>query len=787
MLRPLFALLVAVVLIATGAAQLSAQQPTLAPQSAPPAQPAVKVGTVTVRFVGTAVVNEQVVRANMQIKEGNEVDDMMIDRDIRTLYKTGLFEFIEVKREVLPNNIVNLVVEVTPKYRVLTVKYEGAKKVKPRRLEKEVQTKPNQALDERQVKEDAEKIREYYQKDGYNQAQISYSIERNRETGFGTVVFNIKEGDKVRIADIRFVGNTNIKTRTLRKQMETKRWWMFSWLTGSGRFKDDQFEDDLDKVRDYYREAGYLDIEIAPDKIRYEYPKTGRLVIVVPVEEGRQYHIGDISVTGCKLYPESLLKRVLRQKSGAVFVPSKLDKDVETMEDFYGRDGYLDTRAQLVRKPNLSTGNIDIEYKITESEKFNVESIKIEGNTKTKSTVILRELTLGPGDVFNTVWMKISKLRLENTRFFEDVNVTPEHTNIPGRRNLKIAVKEGRTGNLSFGAGFSSLERATIFAEVSQSNFDLFNRRSFFQGDGQKFRLRMQLGSYSSEVVLSFEEPWLFQKQLALGFDLFRTSSDYNSSYYEEVRTGGEVYLRKMLAPRYGIEGRLSYTLESVDIKNVDENVSQVIKDLGGKTLISKVGFQLLRDTRDKIISTTKGNRAEFLTELAGGPFQGDVNYYKGEFRGSQFFPVFESQTQVLALLGRGGIIQQYGSSKDVPYYDKFFLGGPYTLRGFEYRDVGPKLAGDSEPIGGKTYGFFSAEYSVDIVSPIRFAVFYDAGFVNRKAYDFNPGDYNDNWGIGLRLFVAGAPLSLDLGFPLKGDAVNKKGNQFNFSFGTRF
>jgi outer membrane protein insertion porin family len=568
--------------------------------------------------------------------------------------------------------------------------------------------------------------------------------------------------------------------------METKKWWMFSWLTGTGRFKDDEFEDDLDKLRDYYREHGYLDVEIAPEKIEYNYYKPGELVIVIPITEGRQYHVGEVTVTGNKLYPSALLRRVLRERTGSIFVPSKLDKDTETLEDFYGRDGYLDTRAHLVRKPNLTTGNIDIAYEIEESEKFNVETIHIEGNTKTKSTVILRELALGPGDVFNSGRMKISKLRLENTRFFDSVDASPEQTNLPGRRNLKIAVREGRTGNLTFGAGFSSLEKATLFAELSQSNFDLFNSHSVFQGDGQKFRLRLQIGSQSSEAIMSFEEPYLFQKQLALGFSLYRTSSDYTSSFYQEIRTGAEVYLRKMLIPQLAIESRLSYTFEIVDISNVDPSASAIIQSLAGDTTVSKVSLQLLRDTRDMIVNTTHGNRAEFDTTLAGGPFAGDESYYSAEFRGSQFFPVFDTQTQVLGLIGRLGVIQNYGSSKTVPYYDRWFLGGPYTLRGFEYNDVSPR-DNLGEPIGGKSYGMFSAEYSVDIVSPIRFVVFYDAGFVNSGAYDFTPGKYNDDFGIGLRLSVAGSPLSLDFGIPITGDSTNKKGNQFNFSFGTRY
>ncbi|MDP1581195.1 MAG: outer membrane protein assembly factor BamA [Candidatus Didemnitutus sp.] len=747
-------------------------------------EPALQIGTIDVKFVGAANVSEQVVRANMALREGTVLDESLIDRDIRSLYRTGLFEFIEVKREARPSNTVNLLIEVTPKYRVLSVIFQGNKAYKEKRLSREAKTVPNSTLDERQIKEDSEKIYQYYQKNGYNQAQVTYTIDRNRSTGFGTVTFKIREGAKVRISDIKFVGNTKTKARKLRKEMETKKWHLFSWISGGGRFIDSDFDEDLEKLRDYYRELGYLDVEITEDKVNFNYVSAGRLVITVNINEGRQYHIGDVMFSGNKIHPSRLLRLVVRQRKGMVFIPSKLDKDVENIEDFYGRDGYLDTRARLIRKPNLETGNIDIEYQINESEKFQVESINIEGNTKTKSIVVLRELVLGPGDVFDSVRMKISKMRLENTRFFEDVNVTPESTNIPGRRNLRVALREARTGNLTFGAGFSSLERAVIFTEITQSNFDLFNRKSFFQGDGQKFRLRMQLGSESSEVVLAFEEPWLFERELALGFQLFRTTSDYNSAFYNEIRSGGQIYLRKRL---FGlVEGTLTYTFEIVDIANVDPTAPASIQSIAGQTTISKLGFSLLRDTRDKIVNTTRGNRMELITEIAGGPLSGDVNYYRVELRGSQFYPVFEFQEQVLSLIARAGVVQNFGKSNSVPFFDQYFLGGPQTLRGFEFREVGPKNA-FGEPEGGRTYGFFSAEYSIDLVKPIRFALFYDAGFVNRDAYDFSPAEFNDNFGFGLRLFVAGAPLSLDFGIPLHGDRFNKKGSQFNFSFGTRF
>jgi outer membrane protein insertion porin family len=748
------------------------------------AGPPKKVANVAIKFIGIANINEQIVRANIQARAGSDFDETVIDRDIRSLYRTGLFEFIEVKREELPNNRVNLVYEVTPKYRVLAVRFEGNKKVKTSRLEKETTIRPNTALDERIVKNDSEKLRDYYQKAGYNQVQVSYDIDRDRSTGFGTVIFKIREGAKVHIEDIRFTGNAHIKAKRLRKEMETRRWWMFSWLTGTGKFKDDTFEDDIGKLTDYYREQGYLDVDIPLDRIKYDYPKPSRMIITIHIDEGRQYRIGDISITGCKLFSEAMLKLLLRQRSGMIFRPSKLDKDVENLEDFYGRAGYLDTRVHLEKNPNITTGNIDINYQVTESDKFYVESIKIEGNTKTKNIVIIRELVLGPGDVFDTVRMKASKLRLQNTRFFDDVDLKDESTNIPGRRDLKISVKEARTGNLSFGAGYSSLERATFFAEVSQSNFDLFNRHSFFQGAGQKFRIRFQIGSLSNEVLLSFEEPWLFQKELALGFNIYRTTSDINSSYYTEMRIGAQIYLRKHLFEY--VEGELSYTDEVIAIENVDPSAAPIIQQLAGRTRTSKIGLQFRRDVRDKIVNSTRGNFMELITEFAGGPLGGSNDYYRVEFRGSEFLPIFRTQTQVLMLLGRAGVVENYGKSTTVPFYDRYFLGGPDDLRGFEFQDVGPK---DSlgEAIGGKTYSLFTAEYSLDVVKPVRFAIFYDAGFVNGPAYDFNPSSYNDDFGVGLRLFVAGAPLSLDFGIPLTTDKINKKGNQFNFSFGTRF
>jgi len=742
------------------------------------------VGSVNIELVEVQTVAEEVVRVNMQTREGMRYDEALIDSDIRSLYRTGLFEYIEVVRDFTPEGRVNLTFILRPQYRVQDVRFQGNDRATNRRLRRETTVRQNSPLDERTVRLDAEAIHTFYQQRGYSQASVTYEIERNPATGMGTVTFLITEGPRVRIGRVTFEGNESLTDRRLRRVMETRRWHLLSWLTGRGRFKDDVFEDDLDKLRDFYREEGFLDVIISEDDATFTYPNPRRMDVHVRIREGRRYHVGETEISGNQLYTEEELRGALRLRQGDVFAPSRLDADVERLRDYYGQDGYLDTNVRVNRRPNVQTGDIDLAYEIQEGSKHFVESIQIEGNTKTKSVVILRELGLGPGDVFNTVRMKTSQRRLQNTRFFDEVTLTPAPTDIPDRRDLRINVREGRTGSVTFGAGFSSLERAIVFAEYSEANFDLFNYRSRFQGAGQKFRFRVQLGTRSNEVLLAFEEPWLFQRELALGFQIFRSETRYLATTYNELRTGFEVYLRKRLIEL--VEGRLSYRLELVDIFNVSPTAPQVIQQEEGERTVSKVGFSLLRDTRDSLMLTTRGNRVELLTELAGGPFGGQTDYYRLEGRASQFFPVFEARTQVLSFIGRVGTVVPHSGAEQVPFFDRYFLGGPYTMRGFAFREIGP--IEDNERVGGNSYGFFSAEYSFDLVEPVvRFGVFYDWGFVNAGRYEFDPSGYNDNFGFGLRIMVMGAPLRLDYGIPITADDFNDRGGRFSFSFGTRF
>jgi outer membrane protein insertion porin family len=438
------------------------------------------------------------------------------------------------------------------------------------------------------------------------------------------------------------------------------------------------------------------------------------------------------------------------------------------------------------RKPNVQTGTMDLFYEIEEGNRSYIEKIEIKGNTKTKDRVIRRELAVSPGEVFDMVRVKRSRQRLEGLQFFERVDTRAEPTDVPDRKNLVVAVSERNTGNVALGAGFSSVDSILGFVELTQGNFDLFNP-PYFMGGGQKMRLRAQMGAERQDYELTFIEPWFMGKKLALSVDLYHRELSYVSEndYYDERRTGMRFGLTRALGSDFLIGG-VSYTLENIGIFDVPIEAPRSIKEEEGDRLVSKVGLSLAFDTSNSVLLPDRGQRTEVRTELAGGPFGAETDFYKLELTSHWFFRgLYEGH--VLELAGGVGTVERYGDSDTVPLFDRWFLGGINSLRGFRYRDVGPKER--EEPIGGKTYWLGSAEYSVPIIERLRFAVFYDIGMVYEDAFSFQEdgqtGVYNDNWGVGVRLNIPHlGPLRLDYGIPIKSDDDNESSGRFQFSVG---
>jgi outer membrane protein insertion porin family len=573
---------------------------------------------------------------------------------------------------------------------------------------------------------------------------------------------------------------------------------MFSWITGSGVLKDEQFTEDRDKLVAFYQNEGYIDFEIKDVQFEQIGPK--KMIIRFVVSEGGQYKVGSVEIKGNNDFTtEEIMKGIISEgkrvqprmlpgaekskqnPKGDIFTPTGLQNDLRAIGDFYGAKGYVDTWVKPTRIPNTERGTMDIIYEIRDEDKGRslIERIDIKGNTKTKDKVIRRELAVSPGEPFDLVRVKISKGRLEQMNYFDKVDTEVQPTEVPNRKNLVIDVEEGSTGHVELGAGFSSIDSLFGFIGYREGNFDLFNP-PYFRGGGQKFRVGATIGLRRKDYQVSFTEPWFLNRKLALGVDLFHSELNYYSDLYDFTQTGARLSLTKALP--FNLIGSVSYTLENIGLENVSDDAPLIIRQEDRHQLISKAGASIAYDTRNNALEPTRGQRTELITELAGGPLGMDADFYKWEVRSSWFFPGF-FEGHVWEVVGRTGVTEPYGDSQRVPLFDRYFLGGVNSLRGYRYRTVGPHEEG--EPIGGNTFYFGSVDYTIPIIERLKFAIFYDFGNVYLKSYDFDFGNFSDNWGVGIRLNIPRlGPLRLDYGIPLRHTSDVSGSGKFQFSVG---
>jgi outer membrane protein insertion porin family len=745
---------------------------------------------IVITNVGPTSVGETLVRANIRSKEGEEYNPNVINDDIRNLYATGYFANVQVAEDRSLDGV-TLIYVLEPKLKISDIQFVGNKKYSDKKLRKKLTSKVGEPLNELKLFNDERAIMELYQKAGYPDTKVEYRPLANERLGTATVTFQITEAPKVQIKDVIFDGARAFSQRKLRKVLKTRRHWMFSWITQSGTLKKDQLEEDKDRLAQFYRDAGYIDFELKD--IKYDYVTARKLILHFIVSEGRQYKVGAIDFKGFTLFNTNEVLKVLKMKVGETFTLKDLNRDEDAIRDLYGAKGYIDARVQARRRPNTRTGTMDLTYEVDERDKSYVEKIEIKGNIKTKDRVIRRELAVSPGEVFDITKVKLSRHRLEGLDYFERVDPQPEPTDVPDRRNLLISVVEKSTGHFNVGAGFSSVDSLLGFVEITQGNFDLFHP-PWFMGGGQKVRLRVQLGTRRQDYLLTFIEPWFLGKKLQFSLDLYHRELNYVSSEYDQTQTGARVGLTKALGSDFLIGG-VSYTFENIGIKNVADDASQLIKDEEGDRLVSKIGASLAYDTRNSVLQPDQGYRVELRGELAGGPLGAETDFYKAELRTSRYFHgLFKGH--ILEFLGRGGYVDSYGSSDRVPIFDRWFLGGIDSLRGYRYREVGPVDQTD-EPVGGNYYWYGSAEYSIPIIDRLRFAVFYDIGMAYAKETGIIPGKnggftdvrnlgiYNDNFGFGVRLNLPIGPLRLDYGIPITAEkGVNDSSGRFQFSAG---
>ncbi len=715
--------------------------------------------------------------AQMRMKVGQPFSSAMVEQDVEALYKSGAVLNVRIFAEPEGDGV-KVIVRVQTRSIVREIVIDGAERIKAKRLRKEIKLRLNQPIKEEQLEEARQKIIEVYQAHGFTDVNVQFRVDPiDERRGTARVVFTVNEGAKGAVSQIRFEGNLHFSDWRLRKEMKTKRKTIVSFIDKSGRLDEAQLQQDLDSIREWYQNHGFIDVEIKD--VRRERNTKGTLTITIVIAEGPQYHVGKVTVSGEKVAKEESIRALLKMKEGSVYSPKQLHDDAKAVADAYGSGGYVD----LVITPESTPAGpalVDVHYKIEEGERSFVNRVTIAGNTRTKDKVIRREVLVAPGDVFNTVRADLTKKRLENLGYFSKVETYPEETDVPGRKDLTILVQEKRTGSFSFGAGFSTIDQLVGFAELTQGNFDLFNWPTF-TGGGQKFRLRVQYGTQRKDFLLNVTEPYFLDRRLSLSGQLFYTEADYLSVEYNQRNYGFTIDLRKPITSFIYVS--LGYQLQDIDIFDVSSGASAFIKSQEGSFTESKIISSVVFDRRDNALLTRTGQRITLAPFVAGGFLGGNTQIYGWDLEGSQYFRL--KWDTILLINGEIATVDNWGNGSGVPIFERLYLGGANNLRGFPYREVGPQDV-TGEPIGGLSMARATVEWTFPIIEKARGAIFYDTGFVNSDAWSFGFKHIASDVGVGIRLNLPIGPLRLDYGYPLQRDGYNG-GGHFNFSVGYKF
>lgn len=734
------------------------------------------VTSVNVEFTGPATISRERVLSNIRTAPGQPFSQAVIEQDIRNLYGTGEISNVQVFAEPGENGVA-VTMMITPRTVVGDVIINGATQISERRLRKELTVKPGDTLKQEQLEVDRQKILELYGDKGYSGVEVQYTEQRGAD-GRTTVVYNITEGTKTKIGDVAFEGNTVLSAKELRKVIKTKKANILSIFTQDGKLDDLKLMADRRAIAEAYQDKGHLDAAVTD--IRTEPLKGSAVRVVFVISEGPRYSVGDISIDGFTLISNEKAAELFGVKPGDLYRPKRVEAGLKALRDHYGAQGYVDFDPGFQTLPG-GRDVVGIALDATEGGPSYVASVNITGNVKTRDKVIRREVPLAPGDLFNTALVDNARRRIQNTALFEKVDAYPGDTGVEGQKDLNINVEEKRTGQLSFGAGFSSIDSLIGFAEITQGNFDISNWRNF-TGAGQKLRLRGVFGLERQDAQFSFVEPWFLNRQLALGLDAYYREAQYLSDVYDLETLGGAVSLRTAIGEFSSL--KFEYRAENIKMTGLDKDATEeFVRSAREDGLQGQFKVLFSCDRRDSATLTRKGFRFDASAFVMGSFLGGEQDNYGLSAEAWQYFNL--PGDTIFLINAEAATIDTWGDSSFIPVYNRLYLGGANTLRGFKFRDVGPKDV-KGEPVGGNTMFRLTLEYTFPIISRVRGAVFYDAGAVSEDSFDFG-GDVNSNVGAGLRLDLPIGPIRIDVGFPIQTDDFNDGGARFNFNVGWQF
>ena len=744
-------------------------------------------------------------------KPGDRYDERRLKEDFRRLWDTGFVDDLYIDVRDTPTGGKLVTFRVNERKRIQIVDYRGTKALTTTSIE-----------DELKKRESALKIDTFYD---LGKARRVESIIREMlaEKGrpFGTVrheakpiggsglqvSFIVDEGPKAKVKEIDFVGNevfSDGKLRGRMKKVKQKGFWNLTWLLGKTTYTPDKWsgpEGDQQRIEDFYLNNGFVTATVGAPKVSYIEGKPGKkptkgIRLEIPVSEGDQYRIGEVKFEGMTVFQPDLVLPIFKLTTGEVYKESKIKKGFDKLRDAYGAQGYFQWTGRPERKPDPKRKVVDVTLTMDEDKKYYVGKIVFTGNTTTRDKVIRREVFLNEGDVFNTEALKLSIRRINQLGYFKPMEGVPElgPSNLgEDRIDVTFKVDEQNRNQFTFGGGVSGLEGTFINASFSTANF---------LGLGETFQISAQSGRRTKNYQIAITEPYLFDRPITVGFDIFKRKLTYETftsvAGYTDDRAGASLTVGLPLGRRgfNRIFANYSYQLIRIDglsellgIDPTNPNPDEPLFDpffFGeeGKRRESTFSPSLVHNSVDNPYTPRSGKKFTFTPQIAGGPLGGTVNYFKPDAEFIWYIPHLKKTA--LGIRAQGSYIRPYGSTNSLPYYQRFFLGGETQIRGVNIRTVGPIV--DGRALGGNKFVLFNGEYYFDVGGPLRLLLFFDAGQAYSEGQKIDLKQLRTSTGVELRFImpVLNVPFRLIYAFNPNRDQFQPK-STFKFAVGTTF
>lgn len=720
--------------------------------------PPVLVKELTVE--GSRRVQEAVILGRVRTTLGGPFNTSQLSEDVRSVFALGFFDDVQVKVEDFEGGVkISFIVVERPFVR--DIDFVGNKKATAAELQDKIDLKLGSVYNPVDVQRARERMKDFYEDEGYFEVQITPDIEKFAD-GDVKVVFTINEGRQMKIDRIVIRGNKGLTDKQIKEAMATQE---RQYYILRGTVQRQRLEDDIERILGLYNDHGFIHARVESHDVSIDREKA-RVTINIVVVEGAQHLVSGVTLTGVTLLPESEVLRQLKLKAGDVFSRGKLRDSVKAIEELYSNVG----RASAEINPRIETlpnNRIGITLEINEGPTVYVERINIAGNVRSQDKILRREFQMAEGDIFTLRKLQRSRRRLVNLGYFEKVDVTTAPGSDKTKIMVNVDVTERPTGVFSIGGGYSSQDSILGTIDLSQNNF---------LGRGWQTSIRLRAGANTQQGVISFTEPWLFDRPLAAGFDLFNTRRQFIEYDYDQL--GGAVRFSHPFEEFW--RWNVLYRLSQDEISNIESTASRELQDERGVSVTSLVQGSVSRDSRDNIQAPSRGGTLTFVADVAG--LGGDSQFIKTVASVTHFQPIWFDHILSGRLEGAYG----FGwGGEDPPLFERFYLGGSNSIRSYKSRQISPTDE-TGERIGGTSSVLGNVEYIVPLPFNVRAALFFDVGNVYGFGTKFDLTDLRTAVGGGLRWLSPFGPIRVDYGFNLNPRPGDRSG-AFNFSVGSPF